>query len=90
MSLTTEKKFIDSAFYDDPEHKYPTVEEQIKLARQVAMSVLSPQNLNSRGQKMFVRRKERAYRWEAGYKPGDEPPPPEAESDLQVRVRLLT
>ena len=61
--------FIDSAFYDDPEHKYPTVEEQIALARRVAQSVLAPANANSRGHKMFIKRRERSVRWEAGYKP---------------------
>ena len=64
--------FIDSAFYDDPEHKYPTVEEQIALARRVAQSVLAPANVNSRGHKMFVKRRERSVRWEAGYKPPSE------------------
>ena len=67
-----EKLFTDSAFYDDPEHKYPTVEEQIALARQVARSVLAPVNANSRGHKMFVRRRERSARWVAGYKPSDD------------------
>jgi len=60
---------MDSAFYDDPEHKYPTVEEQIALARRVAQSVLAPANVNSRGHKMFVKRRDRSVRWEAGYKP---------------------
>lgn len=58
--------FVDSAFYDDPQHKYPTVEEQVQLARQVALSVLSPANLKSKGHRMFVRRKERAFRWTTG------------------------
>jgi hypothetical protein len=70
----TKKMFIDSAFYDDPEHKYPTVEEQIALARRVAMSVLAPANVNSRGHKMFIRSRERSVRWEAGYKPSEDDP----------------
>lgn len=60
------KLFVDSAFYDDPEHKYPTAEEQIQLARQVAMSVISPANLKSKGHRMFMKRKERAIRWTTG------------------------
>lgn len=60
------KLFVDSAFYDDPEHKYPTVEEQIQLARQVALSVISPANLKSKGHRMFMKRKERAIRWTTG------------------------
>jgi len=71
MFNIAEKLFIDSAFYDDPEHKYPTAEEQIALARRVAQSVLAPANVNSRGHKMFVKRRERAFRWEAGYTQDD-------------------
>ena len=69
MCADAEKLYTDSAFYDDPEHKYPTVEEQIALARRVAQSVLAPANVNSRGHKMFVKRRERSVDWEAGYKP---------------------
>lgn len=49
-----EKIYGDSAFYADPEGKYPTVEEQIFIARQVAHSILSPVNHNSRGYQMFI------------------------------------
>jgi hypothetical protein len=80
--LRVEKVFIDSAFYDDPEHKYPTVEEQIALARRVAQSVLLPTNASSRGYKMFVKRRERSIRWEAGYKPGEGDEQPPAEDDV--------
>src|SRR6218665_123362 len=66
MYFRLEKMFVDSAFYDDPEHRYPTVEEQVQLARQVAQSVLSPANLKSKGHRMFIRRKERAIRWTTG------------------------
>lgn len=36
------KIFADSSFYDDPKHRYPTIEEQIKMARKVAMSLTAP------------------------------------------------
>lgn len=65
-AFVSEKMFVDSAFYDDPEHRYPTVEEQVQLARQVALSVLSPANLKSKGHRMFIKRKERAVRWTTG------------------------
>ena len=65
LSLT-EKLFIDSMFYDDPTHKYPTVEEQISLARRVAMSVLSPANAQSRGHKMFIKKRAHAARFTTG------------------------
>ena len=73
--------FIDSAFYDDPQHKYPTVEEQIALARRVAHSVLAPANASSRGHKMFVKRRERAFRWEAGYQQEGGEEDAEADND---------
>lgn len=66
LRCVSEKLFVDSAFYDDPEHKYPTAEEQIQLARQVALSVISPANLKSKGHRMFMKRKERAIRWTTG------------------------
>ena len=78
--------FIDSAFYDDPEHKYPTVEEQIALARRVAQSVLAPANVNSRGHKMFVKRRERSVRWEAGYKPPETAESGHADEDDAPKV----
>jgi hypothetical protein len=62
----TEKVYADSAFFDDPEHKYPTIEEQIKMARKVALSLESPANKKARGHKMFIKRKQKAYRWVAG------------------------
>lgn len=65
-AFVSEKLFVDSAFYDDPEHRYPTVEEQVQLARQVALSVLSPANLKSKGHRMFIKRRERAIRWTTG------------------------
>lgn len=58
-----EKIFADSSFYDEPEHKYPTIEEQIKMARKVAQSLTSPGNVKARGQRMFLRRKEKADHW---------------------------
>ena len=79
--LRAEKLYIDSAFYDDPEHKYPTVEEQIALARRVAQSVLAPANVNSRGHKMFVKRRERSVRWAADYKPPEAGDSGQADED---------
>jgi len=58
-----EKVFADSSFYDEPQHKYPTIEEQIKMARKVAQSLTSPGNVKARGQRMFLRRKEKADHW---------------------------
>lgn len=57
------KIFADSSFYDEPEHKYPTIEEQIKMARKVAQSLTAPGNVKARGQRMFLRRREKADQW---------------------------
>jgi len=68
-NLTPNRKkkiYADSAFYDDPEHKYPTIEEQIKMARKVALSLTSPANKRARGHQMFNKRRERADTWIAG------------------------
>jgi len=65
LFVLVEKIFADSSFYDEPEHKYPTIEEQIRMARKVAQSLMSPGNEKARGQRMFLRRKETADHWTA-------------------------
>lgn len=55
--------FADSAFYDDDQNKYPTIEEQIKMARRVAMSLTAPVNNKARGHRMFVKRQQRSEKW---------------------------
>ena len=67
MFSFAEKIYADSSFYDDPEAKYPTIEEQIKMARRVAMSLMSPANKKARGHKMFMRRLKKSSRWVAGF-----------------------
>jgi len=61
--IVSEKIFADSSFYDDPNQKYPTIEEQIKMARRVAQSLTAATNVSARGQRMFLRRREKADRW---------------------------
>ncbi len=58
-----EKIFSDSAFYNDPEHKYPTIEEQVKMARRVAMSLTAPANKQARGHRMFMKRLMKSEKW---------------------------
>lgn len=55
--------YADSSFFEDPEHTYPTIQEQIKIAMKVAKSLTDPANVRARGQKMFIRRKERSKFW---------------------------
>ena len=62
-SGVVEKIFADSSFYDDPEQRYPTIEEQIKMARKVALSLSAPDNVTARGHRMFMKRKEKANQW---------------------------
>ena len=64
--MFVEKLFGDSAFYDDPDHKYPTIEEQVKMARKVAMSLTAPANVQARGHRMFVKRQKKAVKWTTG------------------------
>lgn len=64
VSCTGKKRlYADSSFYEDPEHKYPTIEEQIKMARKVAILLTSPVNKNAKGQRMFLKRKEQSSKW---------------------------
>ncbi|CAD5123077.1 DgyrCDS11455 [Dimorphilus gyrociliatus] len=62
-AMRRKKIFADSAFYDDDQHKYPTIEEQIKMARRVAMSLTAPINNKARGHRMFVKRQQRSEKW---------------------------
>lgn len=45
----------------DPERKKQ--EEKVKLANSVAMAVMSPENAKSRGQQMYLRRRQNAHKW---------------------------
>lgn len=66
VTMPKKKTFVDSTFYADPEGKYPTLEEQVSLAKTVAQSVMLPQNVESRGHRMFVRMRQRARAWTIG------------------------
>ena len=61
--------YADSSFYDDPEHKYPTIEEQIKMARKVAQSLEDANNRAARGHNMYMKRKQKSEKWATGYEP---------------------
>ncbi|KAL8600632.1 hypothetical protein ACOMHN_030288 [Nucella lapillus] len=55
--------YADSAFYADPMHKYPTIEEQMKLCRLISTSLTSAANRRARGAKMFAKRKRKSSKW---------------------------
>jgi len=56
-------EYADSSFFEDDSHSYPTVEEQMRMARQVAQSLTAPANQATRGHRMFMKRKERSVNW---------------------------
>jgi len=56
-------EYADSSFYDDNTQNYPTVEEQMKMARRVAQSLTAPANAATRGHRMFMKRKEKSVNW---------------------------
>ncbi|XP_064620265.1 uncharacterized protein LOC135483355 isoform X2 [Lineus longissimus] len=63
-TTASKKVYSDSAFFEDSLQSFPTVEEQIKLARSVANVLTTEAAMqNSRGAKMFTKRKERAEKW---------------------------
>jgi len=55
--------FADSSFYEDAEQKYPTIEQQIKMARKVAHLLTSPSGPSGRGQQMFLKRQQMSSHW---------------------------
>ena len=62
-NVYTEKMFADSSFYEDPEQKYPTIEQQVKMARKVAQLLTSPTGPSGRGQQMFLKRQQMSTHW---------------------------
>lgn len=61
--LITEKLYSDSTFYDSPNHTYPTIQEQVAMAREISNFLESNHNKRSRGGRMFSKRKEKANEW---------------------------
>lgn len=50
--------------YDEPgQNRQSSLAEKVKKAKSFSQSVMSPQNRNSRGQMMFLRRRDNAHRW---------------------------
>ncbi|XP_071106269.1 synaptopodin-2-like isoform X1 [Haliotis cracherodii] len=62
-SLGNKKLFGDSAFYDDPEKNFPTIQDQMKLCKIIAHSLTSAANKKARGAKMFAKRQKRSMKW---------------------------
>ncbi|CAH8838846.1 unnamed protein product [Trichobilharzia szidati] len=76
------KNYADSSFYSDPSKYYPTIEEQIAMARRVANSLHDPYNLESKGACMFEKQRQRAEKY---VKEGPEPKPDPIESVSNIQ-----
>ncbi|XP_022658415.1 synaptopodin-2-like isoform X1 [Varroa destructor] len=61
--LNKKKVFTSSSFYEDANSTYPTVEEQVGMARKIAESLSSDSNAQSKGANMFFRRVKRSHKW---------------------------
>ncbi|XP_028967750.1 synaptopodin-2 [Galendromus occidentalis] len=61
--LSKKKVFTSSSFYVDENCTYPTVEEQVGMARKIAESLSSDTNKQSKGANMFFRRVKRSHKW---------------------------
>lgn len=57
------KMFSSSSFYEEPNCIYPTVEEQVEMARKIAGSLSEDTNKKSRGANMFFKRVKRSHKW---------------------------
>ncbi|XP_077536149.1 uncharacterized protein LOC144148487 [Haemaphysalis longicornis] len=63
LSFHRKKTFSSSSFYEEPNCIYPTVEEQVELARKIADSLSADTNRKSRGANMFFKRVKRSHKW---------------------------
>lgn len=77
-ALVTKKKkmFSSSSFYEEPHAIYPTVEEQVEMAKKIADSLADDTNKKSKGANMFFKRVKRSSKWvHEGPEPSDESEP---------------
>ena len=93
LFFTPEKLFSDSAFYDDPSHRYPTIDEQMSMCKKIAQSLTSAANRRAKGARMFLKRKRKSNKWvhdeltrfsEYSSEPGDVADLDELDSELYV------
>ncbi|CAN7994140.1 unnamed protein product, partial [Ixodes hexagonus] len=63
FKILPQKTFSSSSFYEEPNCIYPTVEEQVELARKIADSLSADTNRTSRGANMFFKRVKRSHKW---------------------------
>ncbi|KFM63146.1 hypothetical protein X975_25298, partial [Stegodyphus mimosarum] len=76
MISKKKKMFSSSSFYEEPHSIYPTVEEQVEMARKIASSLADDTNKKSKGSNMFYKRVKRSSKWiHEGPDPSDESAP---------------
>ena len=63
MFCFSEKLYADSAFYNDPKHNYPTIQEQMKLCKAISLSLTADSNKKARGASMFAKRQKKSSKW---------------------------
>ncbi|GBM83042.1 hypothetical protein AVEN_107463-1, partial [Araneus ventricosus] len=62
--ITKKKKmFSSSSFYEEPGAVYPTLEEQVEMARKIADSLADDSNKKSKGSNMFYKRLKKSSKW---------------------------
>lgn len=74
------KVYRGHASSDGGSYGLTSLEERVKVANSMALSVLAPENRNSRGQKMFIRRRENSHKWT---KEGPDPVPEKTQQQQQ-------
>ncbi|GFT49579.1 uncharacterized protein NPIL_690152 [Nephila pilipes] len=77
-TIVTKKKkmFSSSSFYEEPGSVYPTLEEQVEMARKIADSLADDTNKKSKGSNMFYKRLKKSSKWvHEGPEPSDESGP---------------
>ncbi|KAH9287376.1 Synaptopodin 2-like protein [Echinococcus granulosus] len=80
------RTFANSAFYTGTNVYYPSVEEQIEMARRVAKSIEAPVNQGSRGARMFEAQQQRAEKY---VKEGPEPIPDPLENATAQQLEYM-
>lgn len=74
--MKKKKMFSSSSFYEEPGAVYPTLEEQVEMARKIADSLADDTNKKSKGSNMFYKRLKKSSKWiHEGPEPSDESGP---------------
>lgn len=60
LICTERRMYTSSSFYSS---SHPSMEEQVELARQISHSLSADTNSTSKGQSMYVKRRNRSSKW---------------------------